>query len=77
MDNGSVGTLSVDTINALSGLQINGTDINTTGTLSNVAYKGQDNSFTTGQTIGGALTVTTGGASITGGINNNNGGIIS
>ncbi len=76
VDNGSVGTLSTDTINALSQLQINGTDINATGTLTNVAYKGQDNLFTTGQSIAGLLTVSTGGANITGGIDNNNGGII-
>ena len=81
-DNGTNGTLSVATINASSALQVGGTDINTTGTLSNVAYKGQNNNFTVGQTIGGLLTVSSGGltvsaggANITGGINNNTGGI--
>ncbi|MGE5041732.1 MAG: beta strand repeat-containing protein [Candidatus Levyibacteriota bacterium] len=74
-DNGTTGTLAVANVNATSALQLNGTDINTTGTLSNVAYKGQNNNFTTGQTIGGLLTVSSGGASITGGIDNNSGGI--
>jgi hypothetical protein len=76
VDNGTVGTLTVNTINGTSALQIGGADINATGTLTNVAYKGQDNLFTVGQTIGGLLTVSSGGANITGGINNNNGGII-
>ena len=39
------GTLTAPTVNATTALQINGTDINTTGTLSNVAYKGQANNF--------------------------------
>lgn len=47
------------TLNGTSDIQLNGTSINTTGTLTNVAYKGQDNSFTTTQTMT-ALDVTTG-----------------
>ena len=76
VDNGTVGTLTVNTINGASALQIGGADINTAGTLTNVAYKNQNNNFTVGQTISGNLTVTTGGASIFGGINNNGNGII-
>ena len=75
VDNGTVGTLTVNTINGASALQIGGVDINTAGTLTNVAYKNQDNNFSVGQTINGALSVTTGGASIVGGIGNNGGGI--
>ncbi|HVZ11945.1 MAG TPA: hypothetical protein VG965_02855 [Patescibacteria group bacterium] len=74
-DNGTTGTLTVDTINAASTLKVGNADINATGTLTNVAYKGQNNNFTTAQTIGGALSVTSGGAAITGGLNNNSGGI--
>ena len=46
-------------INVVSGAyQLNGADINTTGTLTNVAYKGQDNAFTALQTMGAGLNVT-------------------
>jgi len=41
-------------------LQLNGTDINTTGTLGNVAYKGQDNNFTVGKQSA-IITITSGG----------------
>ena len=76
VDNGSVGTLTVATINGSTALQYGGADINTAGTLTNVAYKNQANNFTAAQTISsGGLTISAGGASITGGINNNNGGI--
>ena len=39
------------TINATTALQFNGTDINTAGTLTNVAYENQANSFTVAQSI--------------------------
>ena len=56
--------------------KLNGININTAGTLTNVAYKNQSNTFTQAQTISsGGLTIQAGGASITGGVNNNNGGI--
>ena len=45
------GITASSNINTTGGVfQINGTDINTTGTLTNVAYKGQDNIFTLKQT---------------------------
>ena len=42
----SAGTIQGGTLNAISALQLNGTNINTSGTLSNVAYLGQSNTFT-------------------------------
>jgi hypothetical protein len=41
-----------------SAFLIGANDINTTGTLSNVAYKGQNNSFTTDQSIAGKIFLT-------------------
>jgi hypothetical protein len=41
----------VGNINATTGLMLNGADINTAGTLSNVAYENQANTFTQNQTI--------------------------
>jgi len=38
-------------VNAITALKLNGTDINTAGTLSNVAYENQSNIFTFAQTI--------------------------
>ncbi len=49
-------------VNAVTALQLNGTSINTTGTLSNVAYKGQDNNFTTSQTVTGDVRLANGSA---------------
>lgn len=46
----ATGTVQGDNVNGTSSIQLNGTSINTTGTLSNVAYKGQNNSFTVMQT---------------------------
>ena len=60
-DNGTTGTLAVATINATSAIELNGTNINTAGTLTNVAYQNQANTFTAAQTI------TTGGLTIQGG----------
>src|SRR5690606_31939528 len=53
-----------------SALQLGGVDINTAGTLTNVAYENQANTFTAVQTI------SSGGLDVTGGIDNNAGGII-
>ena len=48
----TVGTsVTSPTINATSALQFNGANINTGGTLSNVAYLDQANTFTQGQTL--------------------------
>lgn len=49
------GTIKGTTFDATTALQLNGTSINTTGTLSNVAYKGQNNNFTASQSIAGNL----------------------
>lgn len=49
------GSLTTPTLNGTTAIQLNGTDINTTGTLTNVAYKGQDNAFTTNQSITGYI----------------------
>lgn len=56
--------ISTTTVNATSTLKLNGTDINTTGTLSNVAYKGQNNSFSVAQTIASQVTIGSMGAMI-------------
>ncbi|MEI7838414.1 MAG: hypothetical protein WCI37_01370, partial [bacterium] len=42
----SSGTIQGGTVNATSTLQLNGNNINASGTLSNVAYLGQSNTFT-------------------------------
>ncbi len=48
----TVGTsVTSPTINATTALQLNGTSINTAGTLSNVAYLNQSNAFTANQSI--------------------------
>ncbi len=44
-------SVTAATINATSALQLGGTDINTAGTLTNVAYKNQANTFTFNQTV--------------------------
>ena len=77
----SFGTsVTVPTVNATSALKLNGNDINSGGTLSNVAYLDQANVYTAGNSFTasgtalsvthnasvGDLTVTTGGANITG-----------
>jgi hypothetical protein len=57
----ATGTTQAATINATSVIQLAGTDINTAGTLTNVAYKNQGNTFTVANTFsaaGTALTVT-------------------
>jgi hypothetical protein len=55
----TVGTsVTSPTINATSALQLNGTDINTAGTLTNVAYENQVNTFTANNIF--QPTVTTG-----------------
>jgi hypothetical protein len=57
----ATGTTQAATINATSVIQLDGTDINTAGTLTNVAYKNQGNTFTVANTFsaaGTALTVT-------------------
>lgn len=46
------------TINATTALQVGGADINTAGTLTNVAYINQANTFTAGQTITPAVNTT-------------------
>ena len=70
-DNGTSATLAVANIKASTALELNGTNINTGGTLSNVAYLDKANTFALGQTItSGGLTVNAGGANISGGINN-------
>ncbi len=50
-------TLKVATLNAATSLQLNGTDINTAGTLSNVAYQNQSNTFSAANSfsVNGAL----------------------
>jgi hypothetical protein len=49
-------------INTTGGVfQLNGTDINTAGTLTNVAYENQANTFTLANTFQGNLTVTNAG----------------
>lgn len=48
------GTLKATTINAVTAIQLNGTSINTGGTLTNVAYLDQANSFSANQTLGSA-----------------------
>jgi hypothetical protein len=53
---GSFTTASATTINATTAYNLNSVSINNSGTLTNVAYKGQDNAFTTGQTISGTVT---------------------
>ncbi|MGH9858025.1 MAG: beta strand repeat-containing protein, partial [Acidobacteriota bacterium] len=63
------GTIQGDILNATTAFQLNGTNINTSGTLSNVAYLDQANVFSAGQTI------SAGGLRLTGGIDNNTGGI--
>ena len=45
------GTLQADTLNATSAIELNGTDINVGGTLDNVAYLDQANTFTNTNTI--------------------------
>lgn len=69
IDNGAsnittTGTITGTTLNGTSALQLNGTDINTGATLSNVAYLDQTNTFTNGilalgveDTTQGALTL--------------------
>jgi parallel beta-helix repeat protein len=52
-------TIAAGTLNATSNIQLGGVNINTAGTLSNIAYQNQANSFTAGQTI------TTGGLNLT------------
>lgn len=54
------GTLVADTINATTALQVAGVNINTAGTLSNVAYENQGNIFTVAQVIQGANALTLG-----------------
>ena len=50
-------------------------DINTAGTLTNVAYQNQSNTFTAAQTISSGVTIQGGVPDVTGGLNNNSGGI--
>lgn len=55
----TVGTsVTSPTINATTALQVGGVDINTAGTLSNVAYLNQANVFSQNQSITGNLSVT-------------------
>lgn len=67
----SSGTVQGGTVNATSALQVGGANINTAGTLSNVAYKNQSNTFSSAQTISASgatalnLSNTTGGTGIT------------
>ncbi|MDQ3018265.1 MAG: hypothetical protein M3Q64_00105, partial [bacterium] len=54
--NGVVGgTLTAATVNATSAIQLNGTSINTAGTLSNVAYLNQANTFTANNIFNGTI----------------------
>ncbi|HVZ11493.1 MAG TPA: MerR family transcriptional regulator, partial [Patescibacteria group bacterium] len=62
------GSITADTVNALTALQLNGININTAGTLSNVAYQNQANIFTTDQTISGTLTLSSALTDITTGV---------
>jgi parallel beta-helix repeat protein len=52
-------TLQGATVNATSVIQLGGADINTAGTLTNVAYENQANVFTLGNTFQSTLTVNT------------------
>lgn len=49
-------SVTAPTINATSSLQLNGVSVNTSGTLSNVAYLSQANAFTAGLSITSATT---------------------
>ncbi len=61
----TVGTsVTSPTINATTALQLNGTSINTAGTLTNVAYLNQANAFTANQSITNA-TITNGSKLVT------------
>ena len=63
------GSITGSILNGTTQIQLNGTNINTTGTLSNIAYKGQNNNFTTSQNIAGTLTLTGAATDITTGSN--------
>ena len=53
------GSLAVSTtVDARTGLLFNGQNINTSGVLSNVAYRARDNQFQTGQVVTGSLMIT-------------------
>ncbi len=56
------GTIQAPTVNASTTLQVGGVDVNTAGTLSNVAYENQANTFTVANNVfsasGTALSVT-------------------
>jgi uncharacterized membrane protein len=52
------GTLDLSTVDAATSILLGGTNINTAGTLTNVAYENQANTFTLGQTINSTLAVT-------------------
>jgi excisionase family DNA binding protein len=57
----ATGTVQGSTVNATTSIQLNGADINTAGTLTNVAYENQGNTFTVANTFsaaGTALSVT-------------------
>lgn len=57
-------TVQGGTVNATSAINLNGTSINTAGTLSNVAYLNQANSFSAANTFTSSIAVQ-GGASVT------------
>jgi len=55
---------TANSLNAITALQLNGTDINTAGTLSNVAYLNQANTFSGSLTISGTNDLTVSGGAV-------------
>jgi fibronectin-binding autotransporter adhesin len=64
------GSVTAGTVNATSALQLNGTNINTAGTLTNVAYLNQNNTFTGNVNIQGTNGLTLGNAGVSNGFLN-------